>query len=407
MGISGRMRIKNLTPFPKKELDLLLRKITNPVDIEIGKKYQEIGIRSHGKGIFYKDEVVGNAIGNKRVFWIEPNCFIVNIVFAWEQAVAKTTEAERGLIASHRFPMYKVDEKQLDLDYLLYFFKTPRGKYLLELASPGGAGRNKTLGQKNFLELPIPLPPIEEQHKIVQILSTWDEAIEDVEELIEKKKRLRRTFLQTIVVGKKKIAEFKNSKWIAKSLSELGAIVSGGTPDTTQNEFWDGQIAWCTPTDITALKGKREISKTNRTITENGLKKSSANILPKNSIIVCTRATIGDAAMNTVPMATNQGFKSLVPNKANDSNYLYYLILTLKKTFIRFSSGSTFLELSKKDFAKTTVTIPESIEEQRKIAEIMIDIDEEIELLKTKRTMLMDQKRGLMQRLLTGKVRVK
>ena len=81
-------------------------RVTNRVEVEEDKEYQEIGIRSHGKGVFHKKKVTGKSLGNKRVFWIESDCFVVNIVFAWEQAVAKTTEQEVGRIASHRFPMY-------------------------------------------------------------------------------------------------------------------------------------------------------------------------------------------------------------------------------------------------------------------------------------------------------------
>src|SRR5690349_9638331 len=102
----------------------LLKKVRNPVDIEPRRLYREIGIRSHGKGIFYKGERLGETLGSKSVFWIEPDCFIVNIVFAWEQAIAKTTIKEIGMIGSHRFPMYQPIAGELDLDYILYFFKT-------------------------------------------------------------------------------------------------------------------------------------------------------------------------------------------------------------------------------------------------------------------------------------------
>lgn len=298
----------------------------------------------------------------------------------------------------------RVDEKKADTQYVLQQLLSNDVQWTIRNMMSGQAITRLTLTK--IKDIPISLPELLEQKKIAQILSTWDEAIEAVEELIKKKEKLKGILLHTLVIGKKKTAEFKNSKWITKSLSELGDIVSGGTPDTTQKEYWDGQIAWCTPTDITALKGKRQIAQTNRTITEKGLRKSSARLLPENSIIVCTRATIGDVAMNTIPMATNQGFKSLVPYKENDGNYLYYLVLTLKKRFTRLSSGSTFLELSKRDFAKTSVTLPQEIEEQKKISKIMLDIDEGIELLKIKRSLLVRQKKGLMQRLLTGKVRV-
>ena len=167
--------------------------------------YQEIGIRSHAKGIFHKEPVTGKSLGNKSVFWIEPDCFVVNIVFAWEQAIAKTTEVERGMIASHRFPMYKPKEGALDLDYLLYFFKSAKGKNLLELASPGGAGRNKTLGQSEFLKLKIPVLPIEEQKEIVRLLNTADKEIELQKKKIEAIKQQKKGLMQQLLTGKKRL----------------------------------------------------------------------------------------------------------------------------------------------------------------------------------------------------------
>ena len=127
-----------------KSLGSVLERVSCPVIPDV--LYREIGIRSHGKGIFHKKPVLGKSLGNKRVFEVHGDCFVVNIVFAWEQAVARTTSNEVGMIASHRFPMYRPVDGLCDVDFLLYYFKTKKGKYLLELASPGGAGRNKTLG---------------------------------------------------------------------------------------------------------------------------------------------------------------------------------------------------------------------------------------------------------------------
>lgn len=84
-----------------QRIDQVVKRVRQPVEVEAETQYQQIGIRSHGKGLFYKELVTGEALGNKSVFWIEPNCFIVNIVFAWEQAVGKTTNSEIGMIASH------------------------------------------------------------------------------------------------------------------------------------------------------------------------------------------------------------------------------------------------------------------------------------------------------------------
>lgn len=186
-------------------INSLVNKIKRGFTPENEAFYQEIGIRSHAKGIFHKEPVTGKSLGNKSVFWIEPDCFVVNIVFAWEQAVAKTTEAEVGMIASHRFPMYKPKEGVLDLDYLLYFFKSAKGKNLLELASPGGAGRNKTLGQSEFLKLKIPVPPIEEQKKIVRLLNAADKEIELQKQKIEAIKLQKKGLMQQLLTGKKRI----------------------------------------------------------------------------------------------------------------------------------------------------------------------------------------------------------
>ena len=180
------------------DITLRVKKSINPEPETI---YREIGIRSHCKGIFHKEEVTGASLGNKSVFWIQPDCFVVNIVFAWEHAIAKTTEAEVGMIASHRFPMYKPKKGVLDLDYLLYYFKTARGKHLLGLASPGGAGRNKTLGQGEFAKLKIPVPSLAEQKRIVAVLSEADREIELLKQQIANLKEQKKGLMQKLLTG--------------------------------------------------------------------------------------------------------------------------------------------------------------------------------------------------------------
>ena len=186
----------NLKPL-SKVLTRIKEKLI-PIDLE---EYRQIGIRSHCKGIFHKEAVSGESLGNKSVFWIKPDCFVVNIVFAWEHAIAKTTINEDGMIASHRFPMYQPNES-LDLDFLLFFFKTAMGKHLLGLASPGGAGRNKTLGQVEFIKLKIPVPSLEEQKNIVSILNASENEIDllklEIQTLEEQKKGL----MQQLLTGK-------------------------------------------------------------------------------------------------------------------------------------------------------------------------------------------------------------
>lgn len=178
------------------------RRIVKPVKVESNKEYREIGIRSHGKGIFHKSIVKGKQLGNKRVFHIEIGALVFNIVFAWEQAVAIISEAEKGFIASHRFPMYKAKNKKYLEEFILLFFLSKRGKHGLELASPGGAGRNKTLGQNELNYLYIPLPPIEEQKFIVNIIKIIDKEITLHKQELQKLKEQKKGLMQVLLTGK-------------------------------------------------------------------------------------------------------------------------------------------------------------------------------------------------------------
>ena len=187
-------------PFRIYTLKEVLQRISFPVTVDENKLYYQIGIRSHSKGIFYKEAESGKQIGNKRIFLIEPNCLILNIVFAWEQAVAKTSEKEVGMVASHRFPMYKVLNNSLD--YIVDFFKTEKGKQLLQMASPGGAGRNKTLNQDFFLSSKIYLPSLTEQLKTSELIELIEDRIETqikiINDLVLQKKCIISSLLKSV-----------------------------------------------------------------------------------------------------------------------------------------------------------------------------------------------------------------
>ena len=243
------LRFKGLeSNYEIKKISSLLERVSNSVDVNPIEFYRQIGIRSHGKGIFYKDAVSGESLGNKRVFWVEPNVFILNIVFAWERAVAKTTDAEIGMIASHRFPMYKPKSGVLDLDYITLFFKTTRGKYLLELASPGGAGRNKTLGQKEFENLELAIPTIFEQKKIAAFFSLIDKKIELQTEKVEELKNYKKGLMQKIFSQELRFKDENGNKypeWEEKTLQQIG-FTYAGLSGKTKEDFGFGNGSFVT-----------------------------------------------------------------------------------------------------------------------------------------------------------------
>lgn len=198
----------------------ILEKIDNPVEVKADEEYTQIGIRSHGKGIFYKEPVTGKELGNKRVFWVEPDCFVVNIVFAWERAVARTRKSDKGKIASHRFPMYKVKTNKADLNFICTFFKTQRGNEIMQFASPGGAGRNRTLGQERFLKSMIILPSVDEQRKIDDIIACCDSRISLQERKIVEKEKLYYKYINKVVSGQTEDFR-KDNTWKRMTLADV------------------------------------------------------------------------------------------------------------------------------------------------------------------------------------------
>lgn len=192
--------------------------------------------------------------------------------------------------------------------------------------------------------------------------------------------------------------------WHIKHLDDFGNIVSGGTPSTSISSYWNGQIPWCTPTDITGTEGST-ISKTGKTITEDGLKNSSAVILPSGCLLLCTRATIGDSKINSIPMATNQGFKNVIPFKDTCIKYLYYLLQTKKREMLEKATASTFAEISKAALCEVPLQFPEK-PEQEKIAEALSSMDALIVDLQKLIRKKKDIRQGTMQMLVTGKQRL-
>ena len=230
------------------------------------------------------------------------------------------------------------------------------------------------------------IPPIAEQQKIASILSGVDAAIETTQEVIKKTENLKRGLMQRLLTKGIGHTKFKRVKvlfgryeeipedWQVKKIADIGKIVGGGTPSSKNREYWDGDVLWAVPTDITKLS-TTYISDTERKITKKGLDNSSAKLLPISTILLTSRATIGECAITTKPMATNQGFQSLVCNNVFDNVFMFYLIKFNRNTIIRLSYGTTFLEISKKEITKTLVPAPNSMFEQTKIASILSGVD--------------------------------
>lgn len=275
---------------------------------------------------------------------------------------------------------------------------------LLHLASRGLLDNFVTqtsiahLPKDKFLTVRLPLPPPREQRAIAEALGDVDELIESLEQLISKKRQIKQGAMQELLRPK--------AKWIERRLDAVAKIRSGGTPSTVNTEYWSGDILWCTPTDITALERYKYISATERSITDQGLRLSSAELIPANSIVMTTRATIGECAINVFPITTNQGFKNFIPLDHIDVEFLYYLLQTKKQDLIGLCIGSTFLEISKRQLSAFEIHLPADKSEQSAIASVLAEIDAEIVALEKRLFKARQIKQGMVQELLTGSVRL-
>ena len=226
-----------------------------------------------------------------------------------------------------------------------------------------------------------------------------------MQQLLAAQQERKRGLMQELLSGKSRFKGF-DGEWQEVRLGELGEISNGGTPDTTIDEYWNGDIPWFTPTEITALAGKVMIRESVRNLTKQGLANCTGSLLPAGAVIVCTRATVGIAAILDVPGTTNQGFKNIVPNDRVSSKFLYYQIMAHAHALQRLACGSTFPEVSMKDFRNLKIPVPAPAE-QDLITSVFDAIDKSIEQVQNYLTHITTQKRGLMQQLLTGAVRVK
>ena len=287
--------------------------------------------------------------------------------------------------------------------FLRHVFQS--GIFKKQINEPLGATINQ-ITNKSLNSFKVPLPPTDEERtEIARVLSDVDALLASLDQVIAKKRDLKQATMQQLLTGKARLPGF-SGEWEVKRLEELAEIRSGGTPSTGEPSFWDGDIPWCTPTDITALNGHKYLHETSRLITPLGLNASSAEMIPAQSVVMTSRATIGECAINAVPLSTNQGFKNFIPFAKTDVDFLYYLLGTQKQGLIALCGGSTFLEIGKTQLAAYEVRLPSTKAEQTAIATVLSEMDAELSVLESRRDKTRNIKQAMMQELLTGKTRL-
>jgi type I restriction enzyme S subunit len=291
----------------------------------------------------------------------------------------------------------------IDPVFASYWFKSSRIVYLFWAYSYGLTNDRLRLYFKDFAEIPVLVPPQDEQVRIGEILSLWDTVIAQTEKLIEAKRKLKKGLMQQLLTGKQRFPGFKD-KWQMMSVKDLCTYIgSGGTPSTSVPEYWSGTIPWITGADFT----DRGIGVVRRYITDEAVQSSATRVCPKESILLVSRTGVGKIALAPFNVAISQDITvlELTSNLADPLFILFALDMSLPQ-LQRFNQGTSINGVMRKDLVCHQILVP-SLQEQKKIAIILLAMDSEIDLLTSCVEQLKEQKRGLMQKLLTGQVRVK
>jgi len=223
--------------------------------------------------------------------------------------------------------------------------------------------------------------------------------------LIEKKRAIKQGAMQQLLTGKKRLAGF-SGKWVEKRIGDMTDVITGATPSTERPDYWGGDIRWMSSGEL----NDKIVSEVSGRITKKGFDACSTHMIPVGCVLIGLAGqgkTRGTAAYNLVEMCTNQSIASILPNPCFDSKFLYYYMDRQYDDLRLISAGDGGRGgLTKGQIEKYHVRIPPMMLEQKAISEVLSDMDAEIAALESKRAKYERIKRGMMQKLLTGKVRL-
>ena len=253
------------------------------------------------------------------------------------------------------------DSERADARFVKYLFDALLQRRFKQFTQ--GAAQDN-LSQGKPLSLKFPIPPIQEQTKIADVLSAYDDLIENnrrrIQSLEEAARLLyRKWFVHLRFPGHEHVAVVDGvpEEWERKKIADVFETVGGGTPSTSVTEYWDGDITWVVPTDVTR-NDCLVLLDSERKITEKGLRESSAKMVPPEAILMTSRASVGFFALMDHPVCTNQGFINIMPHDRNLRMYLLFNLMSRVDEIRGNAKGSTYPEISKGRFREMDVVVP-------------------------------------------------
>lgn len=307
-----------------------------------------------------------------------------------------------AVLVSPEYPVFTTSD-DLHQDLLIAYLNNMKEFTAYCSAQKKGSTRTRMYFSR-LGEFTMPIPSTAEQKKIVEILATCDRALELKKKLLEEKRRQKQWLMQKLLDPSSgvRLPGFERSEWIETPLSDLCEFVGGGTPDTSNDEYWHGTIPWISSADL--QEGNIRCINATRYITEEAVNNSATKICPENSILIVSRVGVGKIAIAPTALCTSQDFINLVDVKGN----LYFVTLQLQREIQRIlsmSQGTSIKGIASKEIKAMVIELP-ARDEQDTIANVLESSDREITLIETEIKAWQQKKKAIMQLLLTGLARV-
>lgn len=365
--------------------------VLTPGSVHVGGGFQ------HGKGRFYN---INGEFPEKFIF--KPGDIFLTMTDLTPTAQALGYPAvvpDDGLVYLHNQRLGKLTSFKVDKSFLLQLLRTDN--YHNEIASTASGTTVRHSSSKKILSYVLSIPARQEQTKIGKFLSQLDQTISLHQRQLESTKKLKKSMLQKMFPkNDERVPEIRfpgfTDDWEQRKLGEVAEIIGGGTPSTSNEEYWNGEIDWYSPAEI---GDQIYVSGSKKHISEVGLQKSSAKILPVGTVLFTSRAGIGNTAILAKEGATNQGFQSILPKEGVlNSYFVYSRTQELKRYGEVNGAGSTFVEVSGKQMAQMPIRIPR-IEEQQQIGTFFQQLDATITLHQRQLDNLKNVKKSLLQKM--------
>ncbi len=335
--------------------------------------------------------ITEDGLNNSSAKWIPKDSVIIAMYGA---TAAKVAYSLIDLTTNQACCNLIINNDIADSKFVYYYIQSSYEE-LLNLAC-GAAQQNLSLGV--IADFPILLPPLLTQRRIATILSSLDDKIDLLHRENATLEQMAETmFRQWFVVERKE-------EWEEGKLGDILSVKGGTTPSTKEPSFWDGDIAWTSPRDVTTLNGLC-LFETEKRITQKGLEQISSGLLPSGTLLMSSRAPVGVLAFAEIPLAINQGYIAIIDDKGYPKEFIYLWLKANMDLVHSYSNGSTFMEISKSAFKSLDISIPSKNEVECFVQEVK-PYFEKIRTNEIQIRTLIQTRDGLLPRLMSGEIKI-